>query len=104
MRAKRKSDEEIKGKKLKLSDENTRIVLFEKHHIYYYKANDNQKCLGICMSSHNENKRIYIGSYVCCHLCVYNMGFDILERVIYCKNLTEALNNKVLSINQNKKQ
>jgi hypothetical protein len=76
------------GKNLKNEDiNNTRLVLFEKHRIYYYPI-DKYLCKQKCKVLDDGT---YIGT-VFCHACIFNIGFHVEKSYIVCKRLTKAIN------------
>ena len=80
------------GKDFNLIDKNTRLVLFEKREVYYYKKDNGGKCFDICNFRKQENTEhpIHIGSGAC-NDCFFNNGYDNRKGYIICRKIREAI-------------
>ena len=84
------------GKDLESIADNTRIVLFEKHQIYYFKTKFGE-CLEGCTAKNrgielDEGYVRYVGiGSGACIQCVYNKGFNHKKNYIICKNLVNVI-------------
>jgi hypothetical protein len=81
------------GKNLTDIEDNTRMVLFEKHQLYHYKFESGGQCLEVCEARKGENKGkrdIHIGSNSC-ESCVFNAGYSQKRHYVICRNLIKAI-------------